>query len=179
MGYGGDGAPRQGEPGRGAGMRNGRRGCGSWLAHLRHEWQRRVGEVAVVARVLDGDSIRLADGREVRYLGIDAPELYGPDGRPAPWAEAAKAANARLVEGRRVRLLAGKDEPDRDRYGRLLRHVYRGRLWVNGQLVAMGLARVRRSGSSDPRAVRLQRLEAAARRRRRGLWRNEGPRHRG
>lgn len=151
----------------------------SWLARLGHWWRSRVGEVAVVAYVLDGDSIRLADGREVRYLGIDAPERHGPDGRPAPWAEEAKAANARLVEGRRVRLFAGKGEPDRDVYGRLLRHVYRGRLWVNGHLVAMGLARARYGGSIDPRAARLQRLEADARRRGRGLWGIEGHRHRG
>lgn len=141
---------------------------------LRRWLQWLLGERVLVARVLDGDSIRLADGREVRYLGINAPEVYGPNGRPMPWAEAAKAANARLVEGRYVRLVRGEGESDRDVYGRLLRHVYRGRVWVNGRLVAMGLARVRGGKSGDPRLARLQRLETEARRRKRGLWRDAG-----
>lgn len=147
------------------------RRLGAWLRRwLPWLW----GERVLVARVLDGDSIRLANGREVRYLGINAPEVYGLNGRPMPWAEAAKAANARLVEGRYVRLVRGEGEPDRDVYGRLLRHVYRGRVWVNGRLVAMGLARVWDGKSADPRLARLQRLETEARRRKRGLWRDAG-----
>lgn len=147
--------------------------CAGWglVAWLRRRLEPFLGEKVLVARVLDGDSIRLADGREVRYLSVDAPEVCGPDGRPRPWAEAARAANAHLVEGRYVRLVRGEGEPDRDVYGRLLRHVYRGRVWVNGRLVMMGLARVRRGESADPRLTRLQRFEAEARRRKRGLWR--------
>ncbi|MDW8270041.1 MAG: thermonuclease family protein [Anaerolineae bacterium] len=145
-------------------------GCGRRLAAWLRRWLEPFwAEKALVAYVLDGDSIRLADGREVRYLGLDAPERYGPDGRPMPWAEAARAANARLVEGQYVRLVRGEGEPDRDVYGRLLRHVYRGRLWVNGRLVAMGLARVRQGEGADPRLAHLQRLEAEARRRMGGL----------
>jgi len=35
-------------------------------------------DTARVAKVIDGDSLRLSSGREVRLIGINAPEL-GPD----------------------------------------------------------------------------------------------------
>ncbi len=131
-------------------------------------------ERALVEKALDGDSIRLVDGREVRYLGIDAPENQDPNHPEWRWAQRAHDVNTRLVAGRRVLLL--REQSDRDRYGRLLRHVYVGRTWVNGALVAKGLARAQAYPPDDARAAELARLEARARRRRRGLW---GQRSRG
>ena len=43
---------------------------------------------ARVTRVIDGDTVVLADGRHVRYLGINSPELR------ERWGEAAKKFNA-------------------------------------------------------------------------------------
>ena len=52
-----------------------------------------------VVEVVDGDTIRLADGREVRLVGIQAPKL--PLGRPNfptwPMAPEAKAALEELI----------------------------------------------------------------------------------
>jgi len=123
------------------------------------------GEEATVQRVIDGDSVRLTDGRGVRYIGVDAAEL-GSDG---PWAEAAKAANIRLVQGKRVRL--EKEVSETDRYGRLLRHVYVGDRWVNGELVVSGLTRVRLYAPDVQRGAEMVKLQEEAQRRRRGLWR--------
>ena len=122
-------------------------------------------EEATVQRVIDGDSVRLTDGREVRYIGVDANEL-GSDG---PWAQAAKAANIRLVQGKRVRL--EREVSETDRYGRLLRHVYVGDRWVNGELVGGGLARARLIAPDTQRGAELVKLQEAAQRRRRGMWR--------
>ena len=60
-------------------------------------------------RVIDGDTVQLTDGRLVRYVGIDTPEVRRRVGEtwvldPEPFAEVAMEANRRLVEGRRVRL---------------------------------------------------------------------------
>lgn len=72
--------------------------------------------------VLDGDSVRLADGREVRLIGINAPE-FGRDGRPdQPLAAAARERLAALVAGRTVRL--DYDRERFDRHGRLLAYVH-------------------------------------------------------
>lgn len=122
-------------------------------------------ELATIQHVIDGDSVRLTDGREVRYIGVDAAEL----GRDDPWAEAAKAANIRLVQGKRVRL--EREVSETDRYGRLLRHVYVGDRWVNGALVAAGLTRVRLYAPDVQRGPELVKLQEEAQRRRRGMWR--------
>lgn len=122
-------------------------------------------ESATVQHVIDGDSVRLTDGREVRYIGVDAAEL----GSGGPWAEAAKAANIRLVQGKRVRL--EREISETDRYGRLLRHVYVGDRWVNGALIAAGLTRVRLYAPDVQRGTELVKLQEEAQRRRRGMWR--------
>jgi len=94
-----------------------------------------------VVRVIDGDTIVVElDGQNerVRYIGIDTPEMN--DERPTirRVASAAKAANARLVAGRRVRLEL--DAERRDRYGRLLAYVWVGDTMVNEALVRAGYA---------------------------------------
>lgn len=69
-----------------------------------------------VAYVVDGDTVRLANGRYVRLIGIDTPE------RGRPYYQAAKRHLDRLVEGW-VRLVNPASTDDRDHYGRLLRYV--------------------------------------------------------
>ncbi|MBI4602934.1 MAG: thermonuclease family protein [Planctomycetes bacterium] len=66
-----------------------------------------------VAKVDDGDTVTLEDGRQVRYLGVDTPE------RGEPLYFAAREENRRLVEGRRVTLERGGRDAT-DRYGRVL-----------------------------------------------------------
>ena len=78
-------------------------------------------ETVRVGYVLDGDSLVLDDGREVRLIGINAPE-FGKDGAPnQPLAVEARAELARLAHG--VRVTLELDRELRDRYGRLLAHV--------------------------------------------------------
>jgi endonuclease YncB( thermonuclease family) len=126
------------------------------------------GGVATVARVIDGDGVRLADGREVRYIGIDAPEMYNFFGEREPWAQEATDANARLVAGRQVRL--AREVSDTDRHGRLLRHVYVNGTWVNGELVRAGLARILPVPPDVQEAARLAALQQEAQQDRRGMW---------
>ncbi len=125
-------------------------------------------EVAVVAHVIDGDSIRLADGREVRYIGIDAPEMRNIYGEREPWAQEAADANVRLVAGKQVRL--ERELSDTDRYGRLLRHVHINGTWVNGELVRAGLAGLLPVPPNVEKAERLAALQAEAQRAQRGMW---------
>lgn len=129
-------------------------------------------EPAVVARAVDGDTVVLADGRRVRYIGLDAPELfigYHRLATPEAGAVAAHAANQRLVAGRHVRLLA--DCTEHDRYGRLLRYVFCDGVFVNAQLVLTGRATFYPVPPNERFADLLARCEHHARRRRLGLWR--------
>ena len=60
-----------------------------------------------------------------------------------------------------------------DRYGRLLAQVYRDDgLWIQGELLRLGLARVRVPADTRALASDMLAIEDEARRNRRGLWRN-------
>jgi micrococcal nuclease len=132
---------------------------------------------AVLVAVVDGDTIRVrVDGVEepVRYIGIDTPEPNPTSAATAePFADEATAANRRLLEGG-GRLVLERDASERDRFGRLLRHVWtqddEGWTLVNLALVAEGYAQV----STFPPDVRyadvLRAAQQAAREAGRGLW---------
>lgn len=77
-------------------------------------------ETAQVRHVLDGDSFILADGRQARLIGVNAPEL-GKDGAPGqPLAKQARNRLSRLIKGQALTLTHGR-EP-KDHYGRWLVH---------------------------------------------------------
>jgi micrococcal nuclease len=129
---------------------------------------------ATVTRVVDGDTIvvRLGSGREerVRYIGIDTPESVKPGTPVECFAKEASDANARLVEGRVVRLV--RDVSERDRYGRLLAYVYRDEddLFVNEALVRDGFAHAKQYRPDVRFADRLEGVMEDARSASRGLW---------
>lgn len=83
----------------------------------------RISERARVAHVHDGDTIVLGDGRKLRLIGIDTPEL-GRDGRPAePLAEDAAAALRKLLANQTTVGLRFDAEP-KDHYQRSLAHLF-------------------------------------------------------
>jgi micrococcal nuclease len=128
------------------------------------------GGVAVVQRVVDGDTIVLRGGERVRYIGVDTPESVKPGTPVQCWAKAASRMNEGLVEGERVRLRF--DSERRDRYGRTLAYVYRAGdgLFVNAELVRRGAARVLTIPPNVAHAPLFRRLAAHARAAGRGLW---------
>ena len=87
-----------------------------------------------VIEVIDGDTIVLSNNEHVRLIGINTPEneryFYGE----------AKEVLELLVLNKSVRL--EKDVDDRDTYGRLLRYVYIGNLFINLEMVKRGFANV-------------------------------------
>lgn len=93
-----------------------------------------------VRQVVDGDTLRLVDGRSVRLIGINAPEI-GRNGRTSePYAEAAKRRLQALVKASdgRVGLVPGIDA--KDKYGRTLAHIYsRSGDNLEAQLLGEGL----------------------------------------
>jgi endonuclease YncB( thermonuclease family) len=128
-------------------------------------------ETLAVSEIVDGDTLILADGRQVRLVGIQAPKL--PLGRPGfkawPLADEAKAELAELTLGREVTLHYGGSRIDR--HGRALAHLSgEAGLWIQGELLSRGLARV--YSFADNRALVPEMLarEAAARNTRLGLW---------
>jgi len=123
------------------------------------------GGPAELRAVIDGVTLALADGRELRLADIETPPTRGE----AALARRAKDAFAGLVTGVPLELRYGGVETDR--HGRVVAQLFAGGRWVQRELVRRGLARVH--GSADARVglSELLAAEAAARTARRGLWR--------
>jgi len=83
----------------------------------------RVDEWAQVEYIYDADTIRLSDGRHVRFIAINAPEVAHEDREAQPLADAAKRELARLLPpGSRVGLRYGKEHYGPHR--RVLAHIF-------------------------------------------------------
>lgn len=95
--------------------------------------------------VIDGDTLRSAEGERIRLIGIDAPELP-PRSRCEHEAGLALAAKVRLTElidgATQIVTTARPGERDRDQYDRLLRDVRVDGVDVGDILVKEGLAKV-------------------------------------
>ena len=113
---------------------------------------------ARVAEVIDGSTVLLDDGETVRLAGIEA------------LAESARRTLARLVQGRRVGLAWGG--VPRDRYGRLRGHLVRSDdgIWIQGALLAAGLARVHSLVDDRAGVAEMLVVERRARAARLGIW---------
>ncbi|MEL7535029.1 MAG: thermonuclease family protein [Bacteroidota bacterium] len=121
-----------------------------------------------VAYVSDGDTFGLVDGRKIRMLGIDTPELYYED----YYAEDAKQRLKALIGGKRVALQTDAFSDDTDRYGRYLRYVHFMERDLNLQLIAEGYAKVYGKYEIE-RLDDYYEAEKQAKEQRLGLWQNE------
>ncbi len=94
-------------------------------------------EIGTVTRVIDGDTIDVmlnGVNTRIRYLQMNTPE------RDEPCFRESTQANADLVSGKTVRLVADREKVDR--YDRLLRYIYVDDVLVNRVLVEQGWAEV-------------------------------------
>jgi endonuclease YncB( thermonuclease family) len=126
-----------------------------------------------VSKVVDGDTLRLADGRSVRLIGLNTPELASQGRTIEPYAEAARRRLQELVDdsSSRIHLLVGPRP--RDHYGRTLAHVY-GRNGGNfeEQLLADGFGYLVAFAAENQLLECQQAAERRARADGLGIWRN-------
>ena len=131
-------------------------------------------KTAKVAAVLDGETLKLADGNTVKLIGAKAPMPplgWRGDG-PWPFVVEAKDALESLALNKEIELRFGGSRTDR--HGYLLAQVFvvagDRRLWLQEELIGRGLARV--YSLSDNRACvpGLLAREEGARAKRLGLW---------
>lgn len=124
-------------------------------------------EGAVVAHVIDGDTIQLVDGRRIRLVQIDTPEksteCYG---------EASASLTRRLLpSGTQVRIEQDPALDEADRFGRKLAYVWKGDEDVNVTLVREGAAGVWfYDGRRGRHANELLRAAERAHNQKKGLW---------
>ena len=130
-----------------------------------------TGGTATVREVVSGDTLVLSDGRTVRLAGIQAPKVNAGRTRPFKWplAEEAKAALTELVRGHALTLhFSGLRQ---DRHDRLPAQLIRDDgLWLQGELLRLGWARVYASADLAVLGAELYAGESAARAARLGIW---------
>ncbi|WP_420403896.1 thermonuclease family protein [Nisaea sp.] len=127
------------------------------------------GQTAV--EIVDGDTLILASGKQVRLVGIQAPKL--PLGRPGfekwPLADESRTALSRLARGQRLSLHFGGQRLDR--YRRFLAHLtLPDGTWIQGMMLSYGLARVYSFHDNRALIPEMIALERQARSERRGIW---------
>jgi len=122
-----------------------------------------AGGTVTIAATIDGETLRLADGRELRLAGIGVP-------RSTPhFAQEAQQTLADLADRREAQIYY--EERRNDRYGRTVAHVaVASDLWLEAELVRRGLARVETTRDTAAAAVVLLAIEREARAAGRGLW---------
>jgi micrococcal nuclease len=125
-------------------------------------------EKALVSKVVDGDTIVLADGRVIRYLGINTPETVDLESPVECYGPEASQRNKELVGGREVELMSGIEELDK--YGRHLKYVFADGVFVNAELIEEGYATAYIYGGGNRFDQVFVQLENYARLRSMGLW---------
>jgi len=127
-----------------------------------------------VKKVADGDTFWIDDGSpkglKIRLIGVDAPESRNSfRKKKAPFGKEATKYMKNLIDGKKVRL--EYDVGRTDRYGRTLAYVWlEDGTFVNAQILKDGYATVMTVPPNVKYASAFLKLERAARRHRRGLW---------
>lgn len=138
------------------------------------------GKDSRVTSVIDATRINLADGRIVELSGIEIPQIggYMLSEEAATASEFIKKLFENVAE-RDVMLYqtSGSGKGRVNRIGHDLAHVVRrtGHVWLQGALIANGLARAWPTPSNPELADKMFALETEARAAERGLWAKESP----
>jgi micrococcal nuclease len=122
-----------------------------------------------VDRVYDGDTVKLEDGRKIRLLGINTPEVQHRNQATEAGGETAKRWLTDKLKTQKVRLVT--DVEQTDKYKRTLAYIItENKELINVQLVELGLAAV---NIYPPNLLYVNELVEAgkhAEQARRGIW---------
>lgn len=123
----------------------------------------------LVDHVYDGDTIRTADGKDVRLIGIDTPEMNWEQGAAEFYApEAFKYTREKLLD-KYVYLEYGLD--DKDEYGRKLAYLFlQDGSFFNREILSRGYAGLLLIPPNLKYAKELRKAATEARENSRGIW---------
>lgn len=130
-----------------------------------------------VAEVIDGATLRLANGAVVRLMGVEPPFARRSDSQSAgapSWDTDATELSRRFINGKPVRLVFDRERIDRQ--GRFLAYVEIDGRPLNEELLRAGLANVRLPpGHAVMKKRQLEKAEQEARKLHRGIWGEKAP----
>ncbi len=133
------------------------------------------GPTRTVTRVIDGETVALDDGAELRLVGALAPRAIDVGAEPGMWPTevAAREELRALLLGKTIAIGFGGERTDR--YGRLQAQAFwqdaGKRRWAQGHMLVQGLARAYVLAGNRACGPALLAAERAAREAGRGLWR--------
>ncbi len=135
----------------------------------------RIDQTVQVRHVYDGDTLQLSDGRKVRLIGLDTPEIHSKK-RPIPAAIKAMGVTARKAlisqldaSDWRIGLAFGMQA--KDHYGRVLAHAYRADGQnIQASLIEQGLAIAFTTPPNDRKSPCYREHELRAQQLNLGIW---------
>ena len=128
-----------------------------------------------VLEVIDGDTVRLSNGKLLRYIGLDTPEVRTKrngkfEYNPQPFSLEATEYNRKLVEDKIIRVEF--DLEKKDKYGRLLGYCFVDNIFVNAKLIEQGYAVLYTRVPNVKYSKEFVASQKQARLNRKGLWFN-------
>lgn len=120
---------------------------------------------AIAAEILSGSSFTATANNQkltVRLIGVDAPRTG------LPLAKESKDLLIGLIKDKNVTLVADRD--DKNMQGDLLRYVYSDEIFVNSELIRVGLAKHKPDPVNQEYDFLFRELEDQAKKRKLGLW---------
>jgi micrococcal nuclease len=133
-----------------------------------------IDETVTVTWVYDGDTLRLEDGRKLRLIGINAPEVGHHQKQDEPFAQAATQALIQLIDASKRQIGVQYDQERLDRHGRLLAHIYTNEdLSINAQMIRKGLAAAITVSPNVWNAECYYQAEQEARNQSLGIWKDD------
>jgi len=124
-----------------------------------------------VVYVTDGDTVKLTDGRRLRLIGINTPEISHDGGASQPLARKARSALVTLLDRHNRTLNLQYGWQPHDHYGRLLAHAFLDDgTNVSARLLEQGLATALVVPPNTWARTCYAAIEATVRKQHRGLW---------
>jgi len=131
-------------------------------------------DLVAVARVVDGDTIDIAQGGQVmrvRLIGINTPETVDPRRPVECFGKEASLHAQAVLEGQWVHVERDDTQDVYDKYGRLLAYIYLSdRTLFNKQMIADGYAYEYTYRVPYKFQKEFKEAERSAREERKGLW---------
>lgn len=125
-----------------------------------------------VKKVYDGDTVLLANGKKIRLLGINTPEVERRNQSVQTGGEEAKIWLINELKHKKVRMES--DVKKKDKYGRFLAHLFtKGQTHLNLELVKRGLASVNIHPPNLKYTDTLLTAQKRAKKAKKGIWKDK------
>lgn len=135
-------------------------------------------ESVEVISVMDGDTIKVkykGETKKVRYLLVDAPEIYHKKLGEQPFGREAQARNREIINNAKNVSLEFDVGGKEDKYGRLLAYIYADGKSVQEQLIREGLVRVGYIYEPNTKYEdKYKEIQEEAKKEKKGIWQYGG-----